>query len=839
MMRKAIHTCLFALLISFAAHTSAAESATPAKEKEVKLTAKGVEFFESKIRPVLTQRCYSCHSNQAKEVKGGLLLDTRDALRKGGESGAAVVPGDVGESLLIQAIKHETYEMPPGDKLADNIIADFEEWVRMGAPDPRTNKTGSPKKVSLADARSFWSFKKPVRSTAPAVKNAAWPRSEIDSFVLAKLEASGLQPVADADRVTLIRRLYFDLTGLPPTPSEIDAFVSDRSSEAVSLVVDRLLESPQFGERWGRHWLDVARYGESTGKERNVAFPYAWRYRDYVIDAFNKDKPYDRFVREQISGDLLHTTSVAERNESLVATGFLAIGTKSLNERNREQYLMDVADEQIDVATRAVLGMTVACARCHDHKFDPIAQTDYYAVAGIFRSTEVLAGVRPGNNKTGYDGDFASMASGEAKPKRTPEQNAEIEKIADELKEARAFQARLKSVKEQAGGKGAKAKGKGPSIEKLKKAGQRIEQRISQLESQLEQAKETPAGGGIPVMAVQDSKNPANCKVNIRGEVKDLGPEVQRGIPVVLAFDRSSKFNTDNSGRTQLASWLVSRDNPLTARVMSNRIWAHLFGRGIVESVDNFGTLGDEPTHPELLDYLAVRFMENGWSVKTLIKEIVLSRTYQLSADHNEANYAIDPDNKMVWRMNRRRLEAEPIRDAILAISGKLDLKRPEGSLIQNAAVEIGRGKRPEPNLANFLHRSVYLPYVRSRMPEFLTLFDAADPSLIVGQRDVTTVAPQALFMMNSPLVMEHATLAAKRILDQPSKSDDDRIDYAYRLIVGHYPTVEQRRRSLEYLANVQKLASESESSAESAKEAALASLCQTLIASAEFRYVY
>lgn len=826
---------LFVLLYTALVVCSALVGAEPEPAaKPEKLTAKGVEFFESKIRPVLMQRCYSCHSSQAKEVKGGLLLDTREGLRKGGEGGAAVTPGDVDESLLIQAIKHETYEMPPGDKLPDNVIADFEEWVRMGAPDPRVGKAAGGKKLSLADARSFWAFRKPVPTTPPAVKDTSWPKSDIDRFVLAKLESKDLHQVKDADRETLVRRAYFDLIGLPPSPDQIDAFLKDTSADAFSKLIDQLMESPQFGERWGRHWLDVARFGESTGKERNVPYPYAWRYRDYVIAAFNKDKPYDRFLREQVAGDLLQSSSPSERNENLVATGFLAIGTKSLNERNREQYLMDQADEQIDVTTRVALGMTVSCARCHDHKFDPISQSDYYAVAGIFRSTDVLSGVQAGNNKTGYEGRYGSMESTDSKPKHTPEQEAEIERVSTELKEAKARRQTLSNLKP------GNLKGKGKGAKKLEEAADRLDKRITNLEQQLKDAKGQFATSGAPVMSVRDSANPANCRINIRGEVKDLGDEVARGIPVVLAFDRNAKFDTDHSGRTQFATWLVSRENPLTARVMVNRIWAHLFGRGIVESVDNLGTLGDEPSHPELLDHLAIRFMNLNWSIKKTIKEIMLSRSYQLSSEHQEAGYAADPDNRLLWRMNRRRLEAEVIRDSILAVAGKLNMYPPEGSLVKdNGSAEIGRKKGSEmPDYTSFTHRSVYLPFVRGKVPEMLSVFDAADPSLVVGQRDVTTVATQALFMMNNPMVIQQSTEAAKRVLFAAADNDDDRMQFAFRLILGHGPSSEQRQHSLAYVKELEKLAGDG-ASAEARRLTAWSSLCQTLIASAEFRYVY
>lgn len=820
------------------------DSSRDARAEETKLTAKGVEFFEGKIRPVLAQRCYSCHSATAKEVKGGLLLDTREGLRKGGESGSAVVPGDPEESLLIQAIRHETYEMPPGDKLADNVIADFEKWIEMGAPDPRS-KSDANKKISLADARKFWSFQPVKRVAPPKVAGDAWSRTNIDRFIYAKLVEKQLSPVHDADRQTLLRRATFDLTGLPPTPEEIAAFTSDTSPDAFANVIDRLLDSPQFGERWGRHWLDAARYGESSGKERNVTYPYAWRYRDYVIDAFNADKPYDRFLREQIAGDLLPTKSVADRNANLVATGLLAIGTKGLNERKPAQFNADVVDEQIDVVTRAVLGVTVACARCHDHKFDPILQTDYYAVAGIFHSTVVDAGVNRGNNKSGYDGKYAYLLppGTSSTHKLSPEEQKEADSLHAELAELKNRLSFVELVQVNPGlaaNAPKLAKGKGTVKERAEKAEKRMRSRMGEITTRLGEIDGKETKSDQPVMAVHDAGQPKNARVNIRGEVDQLGPEVPRGVPTVLAVGRNAKFDTDQSGRLQLASWMASKENPLTARVMANRIWSHLFGSGIVASLDNFGTLGDEPTHPELLDYLANRFVEQGWSTKKLIREIVLSRAYQLSSEHNEKNYAIDGDNQYLWRMSRRRLEAEAIRDSMLAVSGKLDLKRPEASPVMKlGAVDLGRGRNAGRKPAESNHRSVYLPMIRGVIPESLSPFDAADPSLPVAQREVTTVATQALFLMNSSFVIQNCQGVADRVLKDASLSDAARVDQLSLLCLGRLPSSSQRQNSLDYLSKYETLLAGKVASVDERRRTAWASLAQTYFATGEFRYVY
>jgi cytochrome c553 len=830
---------LLLVLIAGGRVAAAAETVTPA----------ALDFFEKKIRPVLVANCYQCHSASAKEVKGNLRLDTKAGIRKGGDLGPAIVVGKPDESTLIQALKHaDGLEMPPKQKLSDEIIADFVKWVTFGAPDPREgNASTVGKKISFADARKFWSLQ-PPKNIAPALaKNAAWARTDLDKYVLAGMEKQKLTPVADADKQTLIRRLYFDLIGLPPAPEEIDAFVLDPSSRAVETLVDRLLASPQFGERWGRHWLDVARFGESTGKERNVPYNYAWRYRDYVFDAFAKDKPYDQFIREQIAGDLLPSKNAEEKNEHITATGFLALSPRSLNERNAEQFAMDVADEQIDVTTRAVMGISVACARCHDHKFDPIQQQDYYALAGIFRSTEIFAGVKRGNNKTGYEGDYVSLVN-TAKAGGSEQDRRELARIDREIAQAKVDLARAKRDADNSPApvqvKPQKAKAKAKENPKRKKPDtaspfRQEERRLAQLMDERDALEKKMAPPGESAMGVRESAKLMDCKINIRGEVNDLGDEVDRGFVRVLQFAGVPQVDKSQSGRLQMAAWLTNRNNPLTARVMVNRVWFHLFGRGLVETIDNFGAMGEMPSHPELLDHLALRFMDQKWSTKQLIREIVLSRTYQLSSAHHVANYESDPENKFLWRMSRRRLEAEAIRDSVLATSGRLNLERPVGSPIMKLNGELGRQVKGEELLRENNHRSCYLPLARGYVPEFLNVFDMADPELVTGQRDVTTVATQALYMMNSPVVHDLADSAAKRILSEARLRDDAmRIDYAFRLLVGRPATADQ-------IGDVQQFLKQFEASQaadmkpEARRQRAWATFCHTLYASAEFRYVY
>ena len=799
----------------------------------------GIDFFEQKIRPVLVQKCYACHSSEAKKVKGGLLLDTREGLLKGGETGPTIVAGNVENSPLLEAIRYEGLEMPPSGKLPEQVIADFEKWVKMGAPDPRDGKAiVVSKEIDFDEARKFWAFQPPKASppvTSKDVTNKAWPKTEIDRYVLATLEAKGLSPVADADRPTLLRRVTFDLTGLLPTPAELQAFVSDKSADAYAKVVDRLLASPQFGERWARHWLDVVRYAESTGKERNVPYHYAWRYRDWVIDALNSDKPYDRFITEQIAGDLLPYDGDEERNAHLVATGFLTLGPKGLNERNAEQFTMDVVDEQLDVTCRAMLGFTVACARCHDHKFDPVPTSDYYALAGIFRSTRIHSGVSRGS-RTSDEKELLAMALLKPADATAPADEAPPAANSTELD---TIDAQIEKLRAEAKEKIKKAEGNAKTKEvRQQDVNKALKAKIKQLQNRREKLTTTPVRNGAELAMAASEAKPTNCRICIRGEVNDLGPEVPRGFITVLKTSGDPQINTEKSGRLELARWITSRENPLTARVMVNRIWHHLFGAGIVETVDNFGKLGERPTHPELLDRLALDFMEQGWSVKQAIRSMVLSRTYQLGSEHQEAGYAIDPANRLLWRMSRRRLDAEAMRDAMLVASGQIDLSRPQGSgTLQLGGGEIGRGLDLAPVKAESKHRSIYLPVLRGVVPEMLAVFDLADPNNVVGQREVTTVATQALYMMNSPFVMQRSAEAASRVLQSDDADELARADLAYQLILARPASDTERNRAVAFVQEYRQ--SLADAKADQSQLDAWTALCQTLFASAEFRYLY
>jgi hypothetical protein len=835
--------------VSIVALQSAVAGAAP-KPIEPPVTKEGAEYFEKKIRPILVHHCYECHSGDPKKAKANFVLDTREGLRKGGQSGTVISPGNPDESLLIEAVQYMGLEMPPKEKLPDELIEEFVKWVEMGAPDPRTGKAAKARnKIDLTEARKYWAFQRPKAAPVPKVQDTSWPVSDIDRFVQAQREKEHLRPAADADRVTLIRRVTFDLTGLPPTPEEIDAFVSDSSGNALATVVDRLLASPRFGERWGRHWLDVVRYGESTGKERNIPFRYAWRYRDYVIDSFNADKPYDRFIVEQLAGDLLQTRNAAERDNLLVATGFLAIGTKGVNTRNPEQFHYDIIDDQIDVTGRAFLGMTVACARCHDHKYDPIPTTDYYAMAGIFHSTETFAGVKPGG-KSATDKALIPLSDADRHPKGSPPEKKDAEKKDAEKKdkeqqarqeEMSQIESRLadlrKTQKKAAKNPNGKKKGNASAVAAARVDPKQARDEAKKLQDRLDELEAMPSPPAHLAMGVREG-TPGNSPVLNRGELKDKGAEVPRGVLTVLKTPQGN-VSPKHSGRLELAHWIAARENPLTARVMVNRIWGHLLGQAIVPSTDNFGGLGDEPSHPELLDHLALQFMDDKWSVKKLIRAIVLSRVYQMSSDHYSENYAVDPSNRYLWRMERRRLDAEEIRDAMLAASGEVDLERPEGSPVMqlsNAQLRGGKGMGEVRKPTNV--RSVYLPIVRGQVPEMMQVFDAADPSLITGKRDVTTVPTQALFMMNSNFAMKQADALAKRILAEKGTGPAAHIDRAYRLALGRLPTDREKADVTRYLGEYRK-ALEDTGNKGNSQLAAWTSFCQTLFASGEFRYVY
>jgi cytochrome c553 len=743
-------------------------------------------FFEQKIRPVLVQHCYRCHSAEAKKLKGGLRLDTRAGVLRGGDSGPAIVPGKPAESLLLKALRHEEPAMPPEEKLPDAVIADFERWIRTGAPDPREGTPAAARPaIDLEAGRRFWAFQPPQAGRPPSI-DPGWARNDIDRFIFAALRAKGLRPAPDADRAALVRRVTIALTGLPPGSEELD--------EDFDALVDRLLRSPAFGERWGRHWLDVARYADSNGKDENLTYAEAFRYRDYVFSSFNRDKPFDRFIVEQIAGDLLPADDPDRAAEQLTATGFLVVGPKVLADRDVVKRKMDVVDEQVDTIGKAFLGMTLGCARCHDHKFDPVPATDYYGLAGILASTRTLDGIKENVLISGWmvralgpDADARLAAWREHEKKATD--------LADRLKKAKGNEAKLATLREEE----ARLKAAAPPEPTL-------------------------------VMAVKDEAQPANLRLHVRGDPHHLGDEIPRGVLSVLAGAGRPTMPPSQSGRLELARWLADGRNPLTARVYVNRVWKHLFGEGIVRTVDNFGAQGERPSHPELLDFLAVRFMENGWSTKSLIRDILRSRTYGLSTRADESLVQADPENRLFGRAARRRVDAEVLRDAMLAVSGKLDRRA-------GASPVAGLGGRVSDIPALLRQqsessalRSVYLPVLRNELPKLFEVFDFADPDTTTGRRNATTVATQALYLMNNPFVMDQAEEAARRLLAR-TDGDEARLADLYRRALGRAPSPREAEAARRFLAQFPESAGGRELNPWTA-------LCHSVFSSAEFRFV-
>jgi hypothetical protein len=1074
---------------------------------------KAIEFFESRIRPILAERCFECHA--AEKQKGNLRLDSLEGALRGGDSGPAVVAGKPEESLLVKVVGYAfDIKMPPKSKLPEREIADLTQWIKIGAPWPDNRPAGVRRDKFGTDEisdeqRAFWAFQPPHEQVVPVVQQSSWPQSPLDRFILERLEQAGLAPAPPAGKRALIRRATFDLVGLPPTVEEVEAFVADESPGAFAKVVDRLLSSPRYGERWGRHWLDVARYADSNGLDENLACASAWRYRDYVIAALNRDKPFNRFVEEQIAGDLLPVEPGGDPFEGLVATGFLCLGGKMLAEDDPVKMQMDIVDEQVDTIGRAFMGLTLGCARCHSHKFDPIPIDDYYSLAGIFKSTKTmdtfsvvarwqerpLAGpeavrerdehqkkiqdkqsetnravdaanqrlllearahagdyfaaaaieleqadflktARPigsdtamiesraalvieaedfarGNvlkvttgygegigvlvnkgelpNFTEYEvpletagvyqveiryaaaaarpiklfinGDLVksdaagrvtgswnpdtqtweivglfSLAAGKnlirlecagpfphidklllaagrdaagqplsAEPPPadgyrlkadfvsrwmqllgTPSDSApeslavwhayrmtgklpatETSPLAARLagsepqslheltsryaallaESEHAWQA-LKAVSETAGAKELAD----PALESLRQllcdpkgpfeipktaegyyaadelaALTRLRGEIKELQDSLPKLPEA--------MAVGDGKV-EDLRVHLRGSHLTLGESVPRRFPAIFSGDRQP-FGSAGSGRRELAAWLTRPDHPLTSRVIVNRVWLWHFGEGLVRSPDNFGSLGERPTHPELLDWLALRFVEQGWSLKPLHRLIMLSATYQMSAAPNSAAALADPENRLWWRANRRRLEAEALRDGILALCGDFD-QAAGGSLLPtpNRQYVTGTGSVLPASLYDSRRRSVYLPVVRSALYEMFQAFDFADPSVLNGRRDATTVAPQALFMMNSQLVSQATRGFAKRLLEAPVADDASRVQSLYERAYARPATTDDVSRALQFVAQYAAAGTARQATPDEARLSAWQALCRAVLSANEFVYI-
>ena len=912
--------------------------------------ADGVAFFESSVRPLLVKHCYECHSQETGKRKGGLLLDRKEGWAKGGDAGPALVPGKPAKSLLMHSVRYEDedLQMPPKSKLPPEDIRVLEQWIAMGAPDPRVESMAAapPKKtIDFTAARQGWAFRPLQKAVPPAVKQQDWPRKELDAFILAELEAKKLTPAADADRLTLMRRLSYDLTGLPPDESHA-------SHETYESYVERLLASPAFGEKWGRYWLDLARYADSNGGDRNYTFYQAWRYRNYVIDAFNHDKSFYEFIREQIAGDLMPAKTPEQRRSQMIASSFLALGPKMLTERDKEKLHLDTVDEQIDTIGRAFLGLTVGCARCHDHKFDPFSQQDYYALAGFFRSTEVVMGTRNGcvnvaswveqalpqpepafaelkqkverlelAMRLKVERDFMETVAGKKALTKLPLAGVIYDEASAELlgdwKQSSLSANRFGDfyIHDDKQGKGAKkavfrgalpetgiyevriaypAKAncdkrvpitveafdgvheiifdqtKKPSIGGLFEPigrfhfekGGRVNvivgtqgtkdyvivdavQFISEKDIERESTALAMANGsstGDPLllmdnaaltkeldkqvnalkdaelaMAPRDARDAGDIHLRVRGEVNQLGPKVPRSFPSVLHNGKAPKIATGSSGRLQLAAWMTSTENALLDRVIVNRLWAQLFGRGIVGTVDNFGVQGEKPTHPALLDHLAAKFRASGGSFKTLIREMVLSRTYQLAAEAKSPRTIADPENRLFGRRSYRRLTAEEIRDSLLFLTGELKLEQAAAT-----ALIYGEDLDKPMKFDKELRRSIYLPVARNNLAPELEIFDVANPEMVSGDRPLTTVPTQALYLLNSPFLQKQGSTLAQQAYAQA-----DPVTWLHEAILGRAPNATAAKRANDFI-----------NTSSDDREKALADLAHVLLASTEFLFL-
>jgi mono/diheme cytochrome c family protein len=726
------------LLVAFSRVTLGADLASGGP------SAEQLEFVENRIRPIFVNECYECHSNDSKKLKGDLRLDSLADMLKGGESGAVLIPGKPDESPLIRAVRYkdEDTAMPPRKRLTDAQVADLETWVRIGAPWPeKTSGLTTAAGKAGYDWNRFrtehWAFRRMILPKLPTVSDAGWVRNPIDRFVLSRLDAAGLKPAPPAEPYILIRRAYLDLTGLPPTPEEIAGFLRDPSQAAFARIVDSLLASPLYGERWGRHWLDVARYSDGLGGFLDAeALPEAWRYRDWVVAALNSDMPYDQFVRAQIAGDLL-----SDERELAVATGFFAVGPTYVSDGGdpeaTAQAQAETLADRVDTFSRAFLGLTVACARCHDHKFDPITARDYYALAGVFN-----------NSKAG----LAALGSRSA---------------------VAAFDEAQKAIQKQE--------------EKIKAAGTNApKQQALELQAELEHRR--MALPPVPPKAhlIWDTGS-SDMAVALRGDLRKPGEPAPRRFLQIIAGDNAPLFN-EGSGRRQLADAVVDSANPLTARVIVNRIWKHHFGQALARTPSNFGVIGEKPTHPELLDWLAASLVENSWSLKKLHRTILLSATWQMSSRYDRNAFAVDGENRLLWRMNPRQLEVEAWRDSLLAVTGELD--RSIGGPPTERLLESNR---------RTLYGTISRNGDRFASDEFLRLFDFPAPRSTSEQRSASTVPQQHLFMMNSAFMSARAKALAARLLTE-SIEDRVRIERGYQLLYSRPPNPEELELGLAFL---------------------------------------
>jgi hypothetical protein len=747
------------------------------------------EFFETKVRPLLVSKCYSCHT---ASQSGGLRLDSRDAMMKGGKDGAVVDLSHPDASLLVKAIHYQdaSLQMPPAKQMEPAEVAVLEEWIKGGAFWPGGSSKPSGLKVTAKD-REFWAYKVPV---APAVPEVAgkWAYNDLDRFILANLNANKIRPVRDADKRTLQRRVTFDLTGLPPTPQEVSAFMADKSRDAYPKLVERLLASKAYGERWGRIWLDVVRYSDTSSNSADFPIPDIYKYRDYVVQAFAQDKPYDRFIREQIAGDLLPASSEAEHWQNVIATGYLA--DTNITE--------DPISDAVDNIGHAFLGTTLACARCHDHKFDPVPTADYYGIYGVLASTHFAT---TGTEEVRYQRGLIYRDPKVVESQEYKDFEEQLKPIADSIAAVITL----------------------PYFDDILPLLQARRMALFQNAPHFETA-----------YAVSEGK-PHDERIQYYGSKKDLGDEVPRHFLQVLG-NSGLPTGTKGSGRLEMANWVASPENPVTARVMVNRIWQGHFGRGIVATPNDFGSRGALPSNQQLLDYLATQFVAKGWSIKAMHRMILLSHTYQLSSDDSAAAEQVDAENKYLWRHSRTRMDAEEVRDAMLATSGKLDTS-PAGPQPFPPEYEWNySGHAPFHAVYETNHRTLYVMAQRSRRHPYLGLFDGANPSISVATRDTSVTPLQALYFMNAAFPKDCAMALAKQ-LDSPGSSDREEIREAFVTIYGRPPDAQEADASVKFVQQGNAIYSShnpADADQRNAHTEALSNLIQALYASNEFMFL-
>ena len=780
--------------------------------------ADSAAFYNEEVLPILEARCFECHGPES-ELKGGLFLGNRDGFLEGGESGPAVDPDAPEDSLLLDAINYGSYEMPPDNKLPDDEIAVLTAWVKAGATIPEDSELERPEvdhtnpaTLVNEETKNYWAFRPIADPAVPQVKNAGWASNSIDRFILNKLENAELSPASPAEKQKLIRRAYYDLTGLPPSMADVDAFVNDKSDQAFEKVIDRLLDSPQYGERWGRHWLDLVRYAESNSYERDGTKPFIWRYRDYVIKSFNEDKPYTQFIKEQLAGDEFEPPTA----DSIVATGYYRLGIWDDEPVSQKQALYDDLDDIVLTTSQVFLGLTMNCARCHDHKIDPLPQKDYYSFLAFFSGFKRY-GVRSHesvqDNSTGpiaVNGkDLERNATRKALDRELVEQDRKINHVNRRLNELmtppekedfKAVEVRVDIAR--------KYVGKGLSKKLVDDYAAAVQRRKEILDTR-------PPEVAQALLIKEIGKTPRETFVLVRGNANVEGAKVEPAFPSVLSPPEpviKTPTMTESSGRrTALANWIASEKNQLTARVMVNRIWQHHFGRGIVASSNNFGNIGDKPTHPELLDWLATRFMEGGWKLKAMHKLIMLSSTYRMSSQSSNKELAADPANNLYWRFNMRRLSSEELRDSVHAANGSLNLKMGGPSIYPIIPQEVLAGQsRPGSGWGNSpaeerARRAVYIFIKRSLVEPLMADFDFADVDSTCPVRFVTTQPTQALSLLNSEFMNRQAAVFADFLRKEASDNANKQVELALTRITQRRPEQSEIDRGLGLIESLKK----------------------------------